>query len=87
MEINRQKILTKVGITPIETTQQLQKDIQCKNTQVAGLGLMAAFEAGVIITMGIMGKRKKCNSQCQIGSASRYCDPAPRATDDFCEED
>ena len=87
MEINRQKILEKVGIAPIETVTQIKKDMKLRNTQAVGLGVAAAFEAGVIVTMAIMGKNK-CKPQCQISSAAKYCQPTPtETTEDFCEQE
>ena len=58
MEVTRKNILTKVGITPIETTNQLQKDIKLQQGETIALGLLAAFEAGVIVTMGMVNRRR-----------------------------
>ena len=87
MEVTRKNILTKVGIAPIETMQQIQKDIKMQRTETIGLGLLAAFEAGVIMTMGIMGKRQKTNTSyvSTVGTSSRYAEPA--ASEDFYDEE
>ena len=58
MEVTRKNILTKVGITPIETANQLQKDIKLQQGETIALGLLAAFEAGVIVTMGMVNRRR-----------------------------
>lgn len=87
MEVTRRNLLTKVGITPIETTQEIQKSMQQQKGETIALGLLSAFEAGVIITMGMMTRRKKCNQPCQLKTGVRYCDPDPASEEFFDEED
>ena len=78
MEITRKNILTKVGITPIETTQDLQKSLQQQKGEAIALGLLSAFEAGVIVAMGVMSRRKP-------RSGVRYIEPS--TSEDFYEEE
>ena len=87
MEVTRRGILTKVGVTPIETTQELQKSMQQQKGETIALGLLAAFEAGVIITMGAMSRRKKCRQHCQMKTGVSYCATEPSSEEFFDEED
>ena len=81
MEITRKNVLAKVGITPIETTQELQKNMQQQKGEVIALGLLSAFETGVIVAMGIMSRRPK------LKSGVRYIEPSGTASEDFYEEE
>ena len=81
MEVTRKNILTKVGITPIETTQELQKNMQQQKGEVIALGLLSAFEAGVIVAMGMMNRRPK------LKSGVRYIEPSGSASEDFYDEE
>ena len=81
MEITRKNVLAKVGITPIETTQELQKNMQQQKGEVIALGLLSAFETGVIVAMGLMSRRPK------LKSGVRYIEPSGPASEDFYEEE
>ena len=81
MEITRKNLLTKVGVTPIETTNQLQKDMQQQKGETIALGLLAAFEAGVIITMGMMSRRPK------LKPGVRYIEPSGSASEEYYDEE
>ena len=81
MEITRKNLLTKVGVTPIETTNQLQKDMQQQKGEVIALGLLSAFEAGVIVAMGLMNRRPK------LKPGVRYIEPSDPASEDFYDEE
>ena len=80
MEVTRKNLLTKVGVTPIETTQELQKNLQQQKGEVIALGLLSAFEAGVIVAMGMMNRRKP-------RSGVRYIEPSGTTSEDFYEEE
>ena len=81
MEITRKNVLAKVGITPIETTQELQKNMQQQKGEVIALGLLSAFETGVIVAMGLMSRRPK------LKSGVRYIEPSGTTSEDFYEEE
>lgn len=80
MEITRKNVLAKVGITPIETTQELQKNMQQQKGEVIALGLLSAFEAGIIVAMGLMNRRKP-------RSGVRCIESSGPASEDFYEEE
>ena len=79
--------MTKVGITPIETTKELQKDVKLQHTNVMALGALAAFEAGIVFTMAFLGKRQNKNVAyvATARPSSIYAEPGS-ASEDFYDE-
>ena len=88
MEVTRRSVLTKIGITPIETTKELQKDIKVQHTNVMALGALAAFEAGIVFTMAFLGKRQNKNVAYMAASRpSSICTEPSSASEDFYDEE